>query len=168
MFVAFALVAATVTIGMPTATASDSCYGSSCVGLDPANTTCANDAKTIRAINISGYGMLQMRWSKVCNAGWARYVNYRRSEMFGSSDGQYSVKWAYVSAWTDQGTQDNNGLYGRNDMWNGSSWWGRMVDFGRPEVCVGVGPTLQAIDTQSASGQKENVPLDWVWGPCVR
>ncbi|HJP81805.1 MAG TPA: DUF2690 domain-containing protein [Candidatus Saccharimonadales bacterium] len=166
--VALALVAATITIGTPNASAAENCYGSGCVGLDPANTTCVNDAKTIRAINVNGYGMLQMRWSKACNSGWARYTNYRRPEQAGLANGMYSVKRAYVSAWTDQGTQDSIGLPYNQNSGTGSSWWGRMVDFGRPEVCVGVRQTMQAYDIHSASGMMADDPLDWVWGPCVR
>lgn len=166
--VSLALVAATITIGTPNASAAENCYGNGCAGLDPANTTCVNDAKTIRAINVNGYGMLQMRWSKACNSGWARYTNYRRHEQWGLGDEAYSVKHAYVSAWTDQGTQDSAGLAYNHDTGNGSSWWGRMVDFGRPEVCIGVRQTMQAIATQSLSGMMPDDTLDWVWGPCVR
>lgn len=159
--VAIALVAATVTIGTPSASATDSCYGSSCVGLDPSNTTCANDAKSIASKDIPHYGLLEMRWSRSCNAGWARFIKY--TTLFGAAPGIYSVQDAYVSAWTDRGTQDNIGMLSLNDV-----WWGRMVDFGRPEVCVGTRLTMQAQTDQSFSGQKEDVPLDWVWGPCVR
>jgi hypothetical protein len=151
---------ATVTIDSPTANATDNCYGSSCVGLDPANTTCANDAKSIASKDIPGYGLLEMRWSRSCNAGWARYTNY--ATLGGWIPNVAGVNHAYVSAWTDQGTQDSSGL-----ARFGNVWWGRMVDFGRPEVCVGTRLYLEAV-TSAPSGTTGPEPLDWVWGPCVR
>jgi hypothetical protein len=162
---ALALVAATVTIGTPSASAADSCYGSSCVGLDPSNTTCANDAKSIASKDIRGYGLLEMRWSRSCNTGWARYVNYQRSEGWSNIGVFYGVQSAYVSAWTDQGTQDNSGMSGRPVFTGGSAWWGRMVDFSRPEVCIGARLYLGKNDPRGVS---EMTPLDWTWGPCVR
>lgn len=62
-------IVATMFVNVPTAEAATSCYGSSCVGIDPSTTTCANDAMTIRAMDVDGDGMLEMRWSKSCNAG---------------------------------------------------------------------------------------------------
>ncbi|MFJ9610167.1 DUF2690 domain-containing protein [Kitasatospora sp. NPDC101176] len=52
------------------ASAATSCYASSCTGLDPANTTCANDA-----ITVSTDGPLELRYSPSCRAAWARDRN---------------------------------------------------------------------------------------------
>lgn len=162
--IALLSVLAALFVNAPTAQAADSCYGSGCVGVDPSTTTCANDAKTIRAINVDGYGMLQMRWSRSCNAGWARFTSYRRPELF--SLGQTGLSHAYVSAWTDQGTQDSADVAKLTDPLNGSSWWGRMIDFGRPEVCVGVRIYVhQDSDTQYSQGS--DLDLGWTQGPCV-
>ncbi|MER7845019.1 DUF2690 domain-containing protein [Kitasatospora sp. NPDC096077] len=49
------------------ASAATSCYASSCTGLDPATTTCANDAVTV-----STDGNLELRYSPSCRAAWAR------------------------------------------------------------------------------------------------
>lgn len=58
--------------GAPEAEASVSCYDSECVGLNPAGTTCGNDATTIGAMDAHG-GMLELRWSPTCNSAWGRY-----------------------------------------------------------------------------------------------
>lgn len=54
------------------ASAATSCYASSCNGLDPGKTTCANDAKTIATGN--GSGNIQLRYSPSCRAAWARLL----------------------------------------------------------------------------------------------
>lgn len=151
---------ATVTIGAPSASAIDNCIGSGCVGLDPASTTCVNDAKSIASKDIPGYGLLEMRWSKSCNAGWARFIKY--FVLVDGVGGNATIQRAYVSAWTDQGTQDNADMMSFNSV-----WWGRMVDFGRPEVCVGTRLYLNG-QSDRPSGELGAAALDWVEGPCVR
>lgn len=158
-------ITATLFVNIPAAEAATSCSGSSCVGVDPATTTCEDDAITIRAIDVDGDGMLEMRWSQSCNAGWARFTTYRRGEIFGyfSSGG---ISHAYVSTWTDQGTQDSTGLIVTTVPFNGATWWSRMVDFGRPEVCIGV--RLYAEQKgDTPYGASDTSDLGWTWGPCV-
>ncbi|MFI1801933.1 DUF2690 domain-containing protein [Streptomyces sp. NPDC020379] len=52
------------------ASAATSCYGSSCTGLDPSSTTCADDARTVEVGG--GTGEIQLRYSPSCRAAWAR------------------------------------------------------------------------------------------------
>ncbi|MER7850763.1 DUF2690 domain-containing protein [Kitasatospora sp. NPDC096077] len=54
--------------GATPAFAATSCYASSCSGLNPANTTCASDARTI---DTSVLGV-ELRYSPSCRAAWAR------------------------------------------------------------------------------------------------
>ncbi|MFD7454292.1 DUF2690 domain-containing protein [Kitasatospora sp. NPDC059827] len=53
------------------ASAATSCYASSCNGLDPASTTCANDA-----ITVSTNTTLELRYSPSCRAAWGRIKQY--------------------------------------------------------------------------------------------
>ncbi|MGW2373192.1 MULTISPECIES: DUF2690 domain-containing protein [Kitasatospora] len=49
------------------ASAATNCYASGCNGLDPAATTCADDAVTV-----STSGSLELRYSPSCRAAWGR------------------------------------------------------------------------------------------------
>ncbi|MBD0694077.1 hypothetical protein BG452_02460 [Streptomyces sp. CBMA123] len=64
--------------GASPAFAATSCYANSCSGLNPATTTCANDARTIQT---SSFGV-ELRYSPSCRATWAR----RTSGMNGVGD----------------------------------------------------------------------------------
>ena len=163
VIVVLATLVATMLISVPTAEAATSCNGKECVGLNPSETICANDAKTIAAINVAGDGMLDLRWSKACDAGWARFTTYRRAELSGYAG--TGLSHVYVSAWTDQGDEDSAGLGKMNQTFGGTSWWSRMVDFSRPEVCVGV--RRYASDRSVGHSQDEKLDLGWTWGPCV-
>ncbi|MGW2722175.1 DUF2690 domain-containing protein [Streptomyces sp. NPDC001492] len=52
------------------ASAATSCYGPTCTGLNPANTVCANDARTIDTT----WTQVELRYSPTCRAAWARRV----------------------------------------------------------------------------------------------
>lgn len=151
-------------ISVPSAEAAINCEGRECVGLDPSATSCVDDAKTIAAIDVEDDGMLDLRWSKACNAGWARFTTYRRAELFGYSGS--GLSHVYVSTWTDQGDEDSVGIGGVMQPFSGTSWWSRMVDFGRPEVCVGV--RRYAADRSVGHTMDERLNLGWTWGPCVQ
>jgi hypothetical protein len=56
----------------------ENCFGTGCYAKDPTKTTCLSDAKTIAAMDVSGRGMLELRWSKQCGAGWGRFTGYTR------------------------------------------------------------------------------------------
>jgi uncharacterized protein DUF2690 len=52
--------------------AATSCYASSCTGLDPASTTCQDDAETIYTGDVTD---VELRYSPSCRAAWARVRN---------------------------------------------------------------------------------------------
>jgi len=52
------------------ASAATSCYGPTCNGLNPANTVCANDARTIYTTETQ----VELRYSPSCRAAWARRI----------------------------------------------------------------------------------------------
>ncbi|MFD5464991.1 DUF2690 domain-containing protein [Kitasatospora sp. NPDC127059] len=82
--------------GASPAFAATSCYASSCSGLNPAATTCADDARTIQT---SSFGV-ELRYSPSCRAAWAR----RASGMNGVGD--------TISIWNDSSSApDFNALH---------------------------------------------------------
>lgn len=86
------LLAATagLTLAAPAHAATASCYASSCTGLDPAATTCQNDARTL-LYGASGDTSIELRYSPSCRATWAR-LTYSRGTGFievKNSKGQY-------------------------------------------------------------------------------
>lgn len=87
------LVIVTGVVLAPAATAEGpSCRGNSCEGINPANTNCLDDARTIYrwdAITPTGenLGNLEMRYSPKCHANWARFT-----------------RWNGVSSWLGDGT----------------------------------------------------------------
>jgi hypothetical protein len=58
--------------------AQSSCYGTTCDGLDPAATTCANDAYTIQSteavVESGNWGHLELRYSPSCHSNWVRFT----------------------------------------------------------------------------------------------
>lgn len=76
-------------VAMPTSTASaaSSCYGSSCEGVNPEGTTCANDAVTILsedAVTLVGgsWGNLELRYSPSCYSNWVRFTPWHGIQAF--------------------------------------------------------------------------------------
>ena len=55
-------------------TPAATCYGSSCTGLYPDGTSCANDAQTVRSTTLSGR-LIELRYSPSCRAAWGRISN---------------------------------------------------------------------------------------------
>ncbi|MFB6985672.1 DUF2690 domain-containing protein [Streptomyces sp. NPDC056304] len=53
------------------ASATGSCYGSSCTGKEPNGTTCASDAITAKQVT-SGGRTIQLRYSPSCRAAWGK------------------------------------------------------------------------------------------------
>ncbi|MFJ8472552.1 DUF2690 domain-containing protein [Kitasatospora sp. NPDC094011] len=87
------------------ASAATSCYASSCTGLDPATTTCANDAVTV-----STDGNLELRYSPSCRAAWAR--------------DKYAVAGESVSVRNHQGDSWDYSTF----TYSGGSIWSAMVN----------------------------------------
>jgi hypothetical protein len=56
-----------------------SCYGISCEGINPADTICINDARTIMSRHASNevgqeVGLLELRYSPECKSNWVRFT----------------------------------------------------------------------------------------------
>ncbi|MFE5402903.1 DUF2690 domain-containing protein [Streptomyces sp. NPDC056580] len=59
-------------VAAPAASAATSCLGSSCNGVNPGNTTCANDARTV-AEGSGPVTAMELRYSPSCRAAWGRF-----------------------------------------------------------------------------------------------
>ncbi|MFD5461566.1 DUF2690 domain-containing protein [Kitasatospora sp. NPDC127059] len=103
------------------ASAATSCYASSCTGLDPATTTCANDA-----ITVSTDGPLELRYSPSCRAAWARDRNAVAGESVSiqnhaGQDADYSTfTYSGGAIWSamdnDAGIQSQASSHGSNGV----------------------------------------------------
>ncbi|WP_343239996.1 DUF2690 domain-containing protein [Streptomyces sp. SID12488] len=62
-------------LGAPAASAATSCLGSTCNGLNPANTVCQNDARTVKDGPFRG---VELRYSPSCRAAWGRFPDAPR------------------------------------------------------------------------------------------
>lgn len=60
-------------VAAPSGSASTSCSGSRCDGRNPANTTCADDARTV-AEGSGPIAGVELRYSPSCRAAWGRFV----------------------------------------------------------------------------------------------
>jgi hypothetical protein len=60
----------------PSAAAAAFCRGAECNGLDPDQTGCSSDAKTVRERYVSEFAIdIELRYSSSCNAVWTRITN---------------------------------------------------------------------------------------------
>jgi hypothetical protein len=143
------------------------CYGSECVGLNPADTVCANDAITIGATSVNG-GMLDLRWSSSCNSAWGRY-SYTDLHGLGEIVSGTGVSHARVTVW-NPGEESQGGSHMSGD-WTARSWWTNMVS-AETEACTGVEvvrqspPATDTADSQGMGGYTENESQGWTWGSC--
>lgn len=137
------------------------CSGSSCVGKDPEQTGCNDDAKTIGAMDVQGRGMLELRYSPTCFANWGRFSSYWRGDVFGAISG--GTSYARVTAWNPGGP--SQGVSGsRIAVIGGATWWSGMVD-ANAQACTGV--ELYTSDpTPGGMSHTANESLGWNWGPC--
>lgn len=141
------------------AKAAEWCYGYGCTGKNPAHTTCQNDAKTIGAMDVQGSGMLELRWSRSCNASWGRFSTYWLYDW--TNSGGTGIVYARVTAWNPgRPSQDVTGQ--SIGVFGGASWWTAMVT-GTTWSCTGV--ELYAQDKNTAYNDRYS--LGWKWGPCV-
>lgn len=141
---------------------SGSCYGQSCVGVNPSQTVCVEDAKTIGAMDVSGSGMLELRWSRRCNASWGRFSTYPLYDWTNSLS-DTGITDARVTAWNPgEPSQDvaeaTFGFFGER------TWWTHMVS-GETWSCTGVELTAQ--DSLPGGSMNGFESLGWTWGPCV-
>lgn len=90
----------------PAAHAAGGCYGASCNGLDPAAEGCSGDAYTAASVS-TPQGFVELRYSRSCNANWARISNSSAGTWFYAQDcnngynQQYWVPSGYTSGWTN-------------------------------------------------------------------
>lgn len=153
------------TIGLASpAAASSTCYGESCVGLNPALTSCANDAKTIGAMDVMGSGMLELRWSRSCNASWGRFSTYWLYDITNAS-AKTGISYARVTAW-NPGQPSQEVIESRTGTFTGSTYWTGMVS-GDTWSCTGVELLAQDAPATGSNWYTDTTSLGWVWGPCV-
>lgn len=78
LVVALAVALGTITYASAASASVASCYGSSCDGLDPAQTNCVDDAQTLMsqdAVTEAGdFGLLELRYSPRCHSNWVRFT----------------------------------------------------------------------------------------------
>lgn len=150
--------------GAPEAEASVSCYGSECVGLNPADTICGDDATTIGAMDAHG-GMLELRWSPTCNSAWGRY-SYTDISALGEIASTTDVSHAKVTVW-NPGEESQGGGHKSGD-WIGRSWWTNMIS-AETEACTGVEVVRRdkpLAGNEGMGGHSRFEPQGWTWGPC--
>ena len=63
------------------ASAIINCQGASCTGLDPVHAGCAGDAYTV-ATRQTAVGTVELRYSNLCKANWARISNAKPGQSF--------------------------------------------------------------------------------------
>lgn len=112
-------------VAAPAQANAPSCRGSECVGRNPAQTSCANDAVSIASQVVSD-GTIHLRWSPSCMAGWVRYTSSWRVEWFNAPD-EHAISHVRTQA-TPNYPGPSQGPGGVAHAWNGSSWWSNMVD----------------------------------------
>jgi hypothetical protein len=81
------------------------CYGASCQGLDPADQGCGG-AYTVGSVSTPQV-YVELRYSPVCNANWARISSSSPGTWFYTQDcitgynTQFSIPSGYASGWSD-------------------------------------------------------------------
>lgn len=152
-------------------TARKTCYGASCIGLNPYD-FCGQDAITVAYSNAeapgAGYaGLLELRYSPSCAANWGRFT---------ITDGTF-----FGDILDAAGVGSPTPLYGRLTVWNPGepsqphiaesldskegSIWTYMVD-GTKKACVGVEPFY--LDAKFGIwASKKYHSGGWIWGPCM-
>jgi len=103
------------------------CSGAGCTGKNPSGL--CDDGRTAAAIHTE-YGMLELRFSKSCQANWGRFTPYRRTLEYWQGDGY--VILPRVTAWNP-----NEASYGVAKRSFQDSTWSLMVD-GTKTACTGV------------------------------
>jgi len=154
MLVAMAMAFAIFAVGAPAQAEEPSCYGTSCNGINPEGTSCAEDAYSVLAMDVQGDGMLELRYSPSCKANWGRFSLYTRADFFGMVSNT-GITHADLYVWNlDQP------LYGVAER---SSWWTTMVD-GTIIACTGV--ELIAQDPSPGGYYTTPDPQGWVGNLC--
>lgn len=127
------------------------CYGASCTGLDPYG-RCSGDAKTVNSLEVKD-GILELRYSRSCNANWGRYTPWARNAATYVLHG--AGVHARVTAWNpDEPSVRTAHMADVNPF---ASSWSEMVD-GSKTACTGVELThINGNDWEN---------YGWTEGPC--
>lgn len=156
-----------VAVPASTASAASSCYGSSCEGRDPAQTSCVNDAYTILsrdAVTSSGdWGNLELRYSPSCHSNWTRFTAwYGIRAFFGSLTGGLVGGdpwiWRLGVANSLRGPIGASGTFGAGY----TNWTAMVTADGTTCSSVGVYSTAP-----SSSGQGGRESLGTYNAPCI-
>ncbi|MFF7146216.1 DUF2690 domain-containing protein [Streptomyces sp. SID2888] len=80
------------------------CTGASCYGKDPDAMGCGGDAYTAASVN-TAHGLVEIRYSPVCKANWARISNAPAGTWFwvqnsNGQEQQFYLPSGYTSGWT--------------------------------------------------------------------
>ena len=127
-------------------------------GLDP--TGRCSDAQTIKSVSVEGDGTLQVRWSKKCNALWARFNVY--SGLAGAG-----APLTHVNVMIVRTPEKAQLTAGKASEAGGTSYWSKMISTGG-KACVNVERFFgdpKASATNSTYGMPRS--LGWYGGPCV-
>jgi hypothetical protein len=104
-FSSTALLFGTIAFTAPAAHASaaSTCYGSSCTGVEPNGTTCANDAITAKQVT-NGGRTIQLRYSPSCRAAWGKITGASVGDWITVSNSSGTYKERRVNSGSDQHT----------------------------------------------------------------
>ncbi|MER6627237.1 DUF2690 domain-containing protein [Streptomyces sp. NPDC000987] len=100
-----ALLFGTIAFSAPAAEASatGTCYGSSCTGVEPNGTTCASDAITAKQVT-SGGRTIQLRYSPSCRAAWGKITGASVGDWITVQNSSGTYKERRVNSGSDQHT----------------------------------------------------------------
>lgn len=161
------LLGSVVVIPASTASAAPACYGSSCEGLDPAATVCANDAYTILSRNAvtpaGNWGNLELRYSPRCYSNWVRFTPwYGIRAFFGSLAGGIvgGSPWIWRAGVANslRGVINHSGTFG----WGYTNWTAMVTAAGTTCSSVGVYSTAP-----SSGGGGDRSSLGTYNAPCI-
>lgn len=151
----------------PATAALQSCYGSSCEGLNPSNTVCASDARTILSRNAvvpsGNYGHLELRYSPKCHSNWVRFTAWHGVRAW---LGDFSGGIVGGSPWIWRAGVPNSlrGVIGKSGSFGfGQSNWTAMVT-ANGTTCSSVG--IYSTE-KSSSGSGSRYSLGTYNAPCI-
>jgi len=150
------------------------CYSTTCEGLDPAQTSCADDAKTIQSSKVrlgsekGSYGHLEMRYSPSCHSNWVRYTSWSGIRWWinvaigGSEVTGYPYIWRNGVANSLQGPGGNSGAFALGSP----TYWSEMIT-ADGETCSSV-ELVASIPSQSGYGASDNEELGAFNAKCIK
>ena len=160
-----------VLLGVPSvAAASQTCRGASCEGLNPSDTNCVDDARTLMSrhakTQLTGedVGILELRYSPKCHSNWVRFTAWYGIQSLVS--GAFAKAESNGSPWIwRQGVANSlRGVAGRSDPSvhsAGTSWTGMVTADGM--TCSSV--SLYETEMSTYGGERRDLgPYN---APCI-